>query len=109
MSEEEESSESGNKQITDPDDLQHHVEQQDDAQSRYPQRQRNVPVRYGIDEYVDTVLAVQSEEPQNLSEALESELSVQWREAADSEYRSLMQNDTWELVGLPAGRKPIRL
>ena len=77
---------------------QEQQEQEDAEQSRYPRRMRIAPTRYGIDEYVGTVLMTQLEEPQSITEALESDLSEQWREAADSEYQSLMQNETWERV-----------
>ena len=30
-----------------------------------------------------------------------------WKQAADLEYESLMNNSTWELVELPADHKPI--
>ena len=58
---------------------------------------RIASTRYGIDEYVGTVLMTQIEEPQSITKALESDLSEQWREAADSEYQSLMQNETWNV------------
>ena len=86
---------------------QEQQEQEDAEQGRYPRRMRIAPTRYGIDEYVGTVLMTQLEEPQSITEALESDLSEQWREAADSEYQSLMQNETWERVELPKGRKPV--
>lgn len=77
-----------------------------EPEDRYPKRHRTVPVRYGIDEYVDIAFSG-GEEPQNINEALESRKSLQWKEAADSEYQSLMGNQTWELVNLPSGRKSI--
>eukprot|EP00731_Ephydatia_muelleri_P018948 Em0011g988a len=61
---------------------QEQQEQEDAEQSRYPRRMRIAPTRYGIDEYVGTVLMTQLEEPQSITEALESDLSEQWREAA---------------------------
>ena len=36
---------------------------------------------------------------------MEIDLSEKWGEAADSEYQSLMQNETWECVVLPKERK----
>ena len=42
-----------------------------------------------------------------MDEALTSDLSNEWKEAADSEYNSLLQNKTWDLVELPSGRKAI--
>eukprot|EP00731_Ephydatia_muelleri_P035060 Em0094g10a len=49
---------------------------------------------------------VYEEETQSITEALmEIDLSEKWGEAADSEYQSLMQNETWECVVLPKERK----
>ncbi|CAB4027047.1 Hypothetical predicted protein [Paramuricea clavata] len=47
------------------------------------------------------------EEPETLKDALDSEHATQWKAAADAEYQSLLENETWELVELPAGRKSI--
>ena len=49
----------------------------------------------------------QIREPVTMEEAMASEYSAQWRQAADSEYESLITNETWELVDLPAGCTPI--
>ena len=78
----------------------------EDEQHRYPRRHRSAPIRYGIDEYADAVFlsANQIEEPKCTEEALKSK---EWKEAADSEYQSLMDNETWNLVKLPNGRKPV--
>ena len=46
-------------------------------------------------------------EPQSIEEALASDLSSKWKQATDSEYKSLMDNQTRDLVELPSGRKPI--
>jgi hypothetical protein len=37
-------------------------------------------------------------EPENYGQAMESEASVPWREAAQKEYDALIKNSTWELV-----------
>jgi len=47
------------------------------------------------------------EEPQNIEEALTCENSKEWECAMQKEYDSLMTNNTWTLVPLPAGRKPV--
>ena len=39
--------------------------------------------------------------PKSVSEALSGEHSTQWREALNSEYKSLIDNGTWELVPRP--------
>ena len=54
-------------------------------QQCYSRRQRTMPVRYGIDEYVD-IAFLDGEEPHSIEEALDSKLSKKWKEAADSEY-----------------------
>jgi hypothetical protein len=47
------------------------------------------------------------EELQNIEEALTCENSKEWECAMREEYDSLMTNNTWTLVPLPAGRKPV--
>ncbi len=47
------------------------------------------------------------EEPQNIEETLTCENSKEWECAMQEEYDSLMINNTWTLVPLPAGRKPV--
>ena len=51
--------------------------------------------------------AYQIPEPQSMEEALASNLLSEWKQAAESEYKSLMDNQTWGLVELPSGREPI--
>jgi hypothetical protein len=46
-------------------------------------------------------------EPKTLKEALASEHAEQWKAAINSEYKSIMDNSTWELTPLPPGRKAI--
>jgi hypothetical protein len=66
-------------------------------------------VRYGIDDYVTHVACLASDivEPRSMSEAKDSPQSEKWFEAANEEYRALMENNTWTLSTLPAGRKAI--
>jgi histone deacetylase 1/2 len=78
-------------------------EQQDlPTDPRRSGRERNPPMYYH-DEYATMTTAkyaalyvAEIEEPETLKDAL-----------ADAEYQSLLENETWELVELPAGRKPI--
>lgn len=75
------------------------------------------PTKYGYDEYAGSAttdtevqhLAYISQvtEPATLKEALESNHSEEWRTAADAEYQSLIENDTWKLMELPSGRKTV--
>ena len=46
-------------------------------------------------------------EPITLKEALMTPNAKEWQEAADLEYESLLENETWDLVDLPRDRKAI--
>ena len=48
------------------------------------------------------------DEPKTLSEALASRDSAFWQEAVNDEIDSIMSNNTWILVDLPPGSKPIK-
>ena len=71
------------------------------------------PLQFGFDEYAEftdmthVVLHAAIDEPSSIQEALTSKYSEQWKAAVDSEYQSLMENKTWELVELPVDRKAI--
>ena len=101
----------GQEQVVIPEDKEEPIEPPEQVnpegdQYRYPRRHRSAPIRYGIDEYVDAAFlgAGQMEEPKSIEEALKSK---EWKGAADSEYQSLMENETWKLVKVPSGRKPV--
>ena len=90
----------------------HEEKQPEEPQPQRPDRRRGPPVRFGIDEYAETAAAVHYactayQEPMSMKEAMSSDQAKQWEEAADAEYKSLMENDTWELVKLPPGRKTV--
>ncbi|POM67051.1 Hypothetical protein PHPALM_17012 [Phytophthora palmivora] len=56
-----------------------------------------------------TLLAIRYvSEPTTYREALASSHALQWRKAAKSKYKSLMDNKTWVLVPRPKGRKILR-
>ena len=75
-------------------------------------RQRRPPVRYGIDEAYLGEEAMEhcalfvsgTVEPVNMTQAMNSSEADQWKAAADEEYKSLMDHETWTLAKLPAGR-----
>lgn len=46
-------------------------------------------------------------EPQSYEEALKSPQADLWREAMNDEFKSLLENGTWELVECPPGVKPV--
>ena len=85
---------------------------------RRSERQRKPPVRFGFEELADTVTVKHQvnhaaynvchiAEPKTMNEALSSEYATEWKAAADSEYMSLIENDTWDLVELPPDQKSI--
>ena len=80
---------------------------------RESSRIRKAPTRYGYDEYADVVTVdhyanvCHVTEPITLKEALMTSNAKEWQEAADLEYESLLENETWDLVDLPRDRKAI--
>ena len=103
---------------TGDDDSDRQTEVNQPEEPRRSERQRQPPVRFGYDEYADTMSVehqvhhvaynvCQITEPRTMEEALTSEYSKEWKAAADSEYKSLIENETWDLVELPDGEKPI--
>ena len=46
-------------------------------------------------------------EPQTFKEAMKSSEAQYWKEAANSEVESILNNHTWELVDLPPGNKSL--
>ncbi|GJZ36684.1 DNA polymerase zeta catalytic subunit-like protein [Tanacetum coccineum] len=48
-----------------------------------------------------------AEQPQTYKALMESSEAPYWKEAIQSEIDSIMHNNTWKLVDLPSGRKPI--
>ncbi len=77
---------------------------------RHSEWEKKALVRFGFDEYADHAVysVLDILEPNNISEALKGKHSTDWKQAANSEYNSLLENDTWDLVELPGNRKPIR-
>ena len=46
-----------------------------------------------------------SHRPQSIEDALAGDFAEEWKQAADLEFKSLMDNQTRDLVELPSGRK----
>ncbi len=67
-------------------------------------RERRAPDRYG-----EWVMLSQTEtpEPRTMAEALKDTNAHLWKDAAQKEYDSLIENGTWELVDLPVNRKAV--
>lgn len=87
------------------------VQADNEAEVRRSQRERRPTVCFGIDEYANlnhtTYKACQIKKANTLKEALSSDHSHEWKAAADAEFQSLMENETWDLTELPEGREAI--
>ncbi len=84
-------------------------EPQQDGRRKRPQRQRKEWPRdwwVAIKEVERATIAF-SEELQTMEEALNGEDAKKWEIAMREEYDFLVVNNTWSLVPLPKGRKPI--
>ncbi len=86
-------------------------QQEEESTPRRSVRQKTTPVRFGIDEYVSLLdefaFAGAEEDPRTIDEALRRPDADKWKQAADVEFQALLDNETWELVPLPPGRKAI--
>ena len=66
----------------------------------------NKPARYN--DFVSTAEAVFSpSEPNSFEAAVHSDHRTDWQTAMENEMQSLQENQTWELVDLPTGKKAI--
>ena len=73
-----------------------------------PQRQRKPPSRLiEADVYIADAITADIDEPSNIFEAWRGDHSIDWKEATDSEYDSLLSNHTWDLVELPEGKNVV--
>ena len=71
-------------------------------------RERRQPERYSPSAFcLGFSLTITDDEPRTVREAVDSEDRKLWKEAMVDEMASLHKNDAWDLVELPAGRKPI--
>ena len=86
------------------DDMEIPVEELSEAVPRRSERQRQPPDFYGIRVNLSSE---QSSEPTTIEEATACSEKSQWMQAMETEIKSLKQNDVWELVQLPKGRKTV--
>lgn len=91
-----------------------HVNNTDESSpptSARPSRSTQPIIRFGIDDHTGmghvACSATDIIEPLSFSEAQESVNRDKWMTAAESEYKSLIENKTWELVSLPSDRSAI--
>eukprot|EP00253_Pinus_taeda_P020752 PITA_20752 len=71
-------------------------------------RERRQPERYSPSAFCSNfALSVTDDDPRTVKEAVDSEDGKLWKEAMVDEMASLHKNEAWDLVELPAGKKPI--
>lgn len=92
---------------------QHEVNETNESQApatRTLNRERRRPgwhSDYVMESNVAYCLLTEEGEPSTLQEALNNPDASFWKEAMQEEIEALHKNNTWELVPLPGGRKPI--
>ncbi|TQE08632.1 hypothetical protein C1H46_005724 [Malus baccata] len=87
------------------DDENHASTSRVQSQDLEPQKSKRAKI--ARDFGPDFLTFVTEEEPRTYKAALESSEAPYWKKAIQSEIESIMQNNTWELVNLPPGNKPI--
>ncbi|KAB2597268.1 hypothetical protein D8674_000188 [Pyrus ussuriensis x Pyrus communis] len=70
-----------------------------------PRRRKRIKVSKNF--RPDFITFLSENEPRTFKEAMYSSEAPLWKEAIKSEMESIMENNTWELVDLPPGSKPI--
>ena len=77
-----------------------------------PSRTRNTVIRFADQHFSYSAKATEDElpvllDPPTYESAMNSSQCEKWQQAMESEYSSLIENQTWELRPLPRGRKSI--
>ena len=71
-------------------------------------RVRRPPARYVEECHITNNLTADNiDEPSNVHEAITGEYSSEWKNAMESEYNSLLENNTWDLVPPPENKNVI--
>jgi len=78
-------------------------EQPEQAERRYPLRDRRPPAPY----WASVAQSSDDPDPPNEKVALSGPDADLWKQAMDEEMVSLLGNNTWSIVPLPAGVKPV--
>ena len=60
-----------------------------------------------LDDYITYSIIDEPGEPQTIQESLNEPEAEQWRKAMDTEYSSIIKNDTWKLCNLPSGESVV--
>jgi hypothetical protein len=70
-------------------------------------RRENVPMPKRYQPSLDYLLLTDNDEPESFEEALKVDAKVKWEKAMDEEMKSLSDNNTWDLVKLPEGKRAL--
>ena len=100
----------GNEDDTSTNDANKPTQQMQQPQQRHSTRTSKPPQRYGEPipcDYASIASCEIDDEPRNFDEAMKGDESVQWKDAADKEIKSLLKNETWELTDLPNGKATV--
>ena len=64
--------------------------------------------RFGHEAFLATACTLDPDEPPSYTAALNSPFAPEWSAAIEEELKSVIENQTWELVKLPKGRTPVK-
>ena len=88
-------------------------EESEDEEPQTSGVRRSVRERWQLERYSpfafcsNFALSITDDDPRTVKEAVDSEDGKLWKEAMVDEMTYLHKNEAWDLVELPAGRKPI--
>jgi hypothetical protein len=93
------------------DSTEEHESEEEDPHTpvlRRSNRVRRLPERYSPSDFRSNFsLSITDDDPRTIREAVDSEDGNLWKRAMEEEMASLDNNEAWDLVELPTGRKPI--
>ena len=93
------------------DSTEEHESEEEDPYTpvlRRLDRERRLPERYSPSDFRSNFsLSITDDDPRTVREAVDSEDGNLWKRAMEEEMASLDKNESWDLVELSNGRKPI--
>ncbi|CAI7923904.1 unnamed protein product [Closterium sp. NIES-53] len=97
----------GGEEANDAEEEEEEVQQVSERAPTLPSRTMSAPRIRVTPQQRQGLHVLAAEEEATLKEALESSDAKEWKKAMESELKSIEENDTWELLELPEGRKAI--